>query len=70
LYLEKLGYGKLVNELDGRSLADFLARVPDCTKALQGYSQDGNSQLLGALDQLLEQAHEKKEGFDPGSVDE
>ncbi len=70
LYLEQLGYGKYVNEIDGAALDDFLARVPACAKALEGYSQDGNTVLLSALDRLLAEAVEKRQSWDEVSVDE
>lgn len=56
LYLEQLGYGKCVSNIDAGSLGDFLARVPTCARALAGYAQDGNSVLLSTLDRLLAEA--------------
>jgi uncharacterized protein (TIGR00661 family) len=60
LYLEKLGYGMYAKALDGAVLSEFLSRVPRCEEALEGYSQDGNRQLIAALDQQLEKAFERK----------
>jgi uncharacterized protein (TIGR00661 family) len=50
LYLEKLGYGRHAAVLDGPTLESFLADVPGCAKALEGYTQDGNRLMLAALD--------------------
>jgi len=60
LYLQALDYGVYARELDGPVLGNFLERVPDCTRALAGYSQDGNTALLSSLDRLLEEAIEQK----------
>lgn len=56
LYLQQLGYGMHAKALDGPTLGAFLERVPDCQRALQGYSQDGNRKMLEALDAQLEAA--------------
>lgn len=53
LYLEQLGYGQYAKTLDGAAIDKFLERVPDCEKALRGYSQDGNKLMISALDEQL-----------------
>ena len=54
--------------LNGEVLGKFLERVPDCAKALEGYSQDGNTVLLSKLDELLAQAKDKKGTWDETTV--
>ncbi len=52
--LETEGYGLAVEgELTEARLSEFLERVPDFARKLSGYAQDGNRQMLGALDDLL-----------------
>ena len=34
----------------------FLEKVPDYARALSGYAQDGNRELLGAVDEFLDRA--------------
>ncbi|MGC4089358.1 MAG: glycosyltransferase family protein [Polyangiaceae bacterium] len=53
LYLQQLGYGRHAEALDERTLQAFLAEVPRCSEALKGYSQDGNSAMLRALDERI-----------------
>lgn len=55
LYVEKLGYGRYVPELSPGAIAEFLERQPDHAAAVARHHQDGNAELLGALDRLLEQ---------------
>ncbi|MBK9035287.1 MAG: teichoic acid biosynthesis protein [Myxococcales bacterium] len=53
-YLAKEGYGLAaadINEPD--LLARFVERLPDLTAALAGYHQDGNRELLTAVDHFL-----------------
>jgi uncharacterized protein (TIGR00661 family) len=64
LYLQQLNYGVYAKALDGQVLGDFLERVPDCAKALEGYSQDGNKVLLARLDELLVEAAHRKGNWD------
>lgn len=64
LYLQKLNYGRYATVLDGASLGAFLEAVPDCSKSLEGYSQDGNRLMLEALDQKLAEAAAKKGTWD------
>jgi uncharacterized protein (TIGR00661 family) len=70
LYLEKLGFGRYVKQLDAEALADFLQRVPSCAEALKGYAQDGNALLLSTLDRLLEEASEKKSWWEEVAIEE
>ena len=52
--LEVMGYGMSADdELTPEKLGAFLERVPEYAKNLAGYHQDGNTEILGALDQLL-----------------
>ena len=56
-YLEREGYGKLAGRLDDPgALRGFLEAVPRCAERLAGYAQDGNTQLLQRVDELLDQA--------------
>ena len=55
-WLEKLGYGLEAREITGERLGEFLERLPDLERSLSGYRQDGNSDLLGALDRTLQRA--------------
>lgn len=64
LYLQKLGYGMHARSLDGPTLSAFLERVPDCEKALRGYSQVGNTVMLEALDAQLAKAVDFKGKWD------
>jgi uncharacterized protein (TIGR00661 family) len=60
LYLQQLGYGGYARALDGPVLQDFLERVPECARSLEGYTQDGNAVLLSTLDRLLGEAAARK----------
>lgn len=60
LYLEKLGYGMHATRLTPEVIAEFLRRVPDCERALEGYQQDGNVETLAALNEQLRRAVELK----------
>jgi uncharacterized protein (TIGR00661 family) len=55
-YLERLGYGLEAAELDGERLGAFLERLPELDAELAGYAQDGNREMLAALDEVLERA--------------
>ncbi len=56
-WLERLGYGMEAEHLDDAAVIKrFLDAVPRCEEALAGYKQDGNKDLLGALDGLLDRA--------------
>jgi uncharacterized protein (TIGR00661 family) len=52
-YLEKEGYGLGVDRIDAAALGRFLEGLPDFERKLAGYSQDGNTDLLAALDATL-----------------
>ncbi|MFO0695342.1 MAG: MJ1255/VC2487 family glycosyltransferase [Polyangiales bacterium] len=50
-YLEKLGYGRFAETLDDpKTVLDFLEAIPGCEGALASYAQDGNREILEALD--------------------
>jgi len=56
LYLRQLDYGAYATELTPKVIGAFLERVPEHRAALAGYHQDGNRDLLAALEQGLEDA--------------
>jgi uncharacterized protein (TIGR00661 family) len=62
-YLERDGYGLYAEELDGERLGEFLERLPEFGRSLAAFQQDGNQEILGALDKLLE--HAVQPGRDP-----
>jgi uncharacterized protein (TIGR00661 family) len=54
-YLEREGYGMTVEDsADVARLSRFLARLPAMEEKLAAYRQDGNHQLLAAVDDFLE----------------
>jgi uncharacterized protein (TIGR00661 family) len=55
-YLEREGYGLAAEEITAARLGEFLDRLPDLERRLAGYSQDGNRDLLGALEAKLAEA--------------
>lgn len=56
-YLQREGFGRWARDLsDPATLKGFLDAIPACEARLVGYSQDGNRDLLGALDGLLAKA--------------
>jgi uncharacterized protein (TIGR00661 family) len=55
-YLERLGYGLAADTLDDARLGEFLERIPDCEGRLASYTQDGNRDLLAALESSLARA--------------
>lgn len=56
-WLQHLGYGQYVKEIDDPAqVRAFLDAVPACAEKLASYSQDGNEDLLGALDEHLDRA--------------
>ena len=56
-YLEREGYGVAADDFDDPAvLPRFLERIDDCAAALAGYRQDGNRELLAAVDQFLARA--------------
>jgi len=52
-YLQAEGYGLAADVIDDERLGAFIERLPDFRAKLAGYSQDGNTDLLGALEQGL-----------------
>jgi uncharacterized protein (TIGR00661 family) len=56
-YLEREGYGMWAANLDDRGVVPrFLDRVPACARALAGYRQEDNRELLAAVDEFLVRA--------------
>ncbi len=56
-YLEHLGYGRFAPDLeDASAIHAFLAGIPEHQEKLASYSQDGNRELLGAVDEHLDRA--------------
>ena len=56
-YLQKLGYGHFAETLDDpKTVFDFIAALDECHRALESYKQDGNRDILGAVDQHLDRA--------------
>lgn len=56
-YLDHLGYGKFARDLrDAETIHAFLAQIPRYAEKLAGYTQDGNRDLLGAVDEHLDRA--------------
>jgi uncharacterized protein (TIGR00661 family) len=56
-WLERLGYGRWAKSLaDPQVINDFLDAVPGCERKLEEYEQDGNRDLLAALDEQLDRA--------------
>jgi uncharacterized protein (TIGR00661 family) len=58
-YLEREGYGLAADELTAARLGEFLERLPDCERKLAAYAQDGNSDLLNALEATLTAARSR-----------
>ncbi len=53
-YLEREGFGMWAADLDDLGVVPrFLERVPECARALAGYRQDGNVEILAAVDRWL-----------------
>ena len=55
-YLQHEGYGQHAEELDAKTVADFLEQVPRYQEKLASYEQDGNRNLLDAVDHHLDRA--------------
>jgi uncharacterized protein (TIGR00661 family) len=49
-YLEAVGYGLGADQISAARLGEFIERLPEFERALAGYSQDGNEDLLQALE--------------------
>jgi uncharacterized protein (TIGR00661 family) len=52
-YLEREGYGLGADAIDDERLGQFIERLPDFERKLASYRQDGNRDLLAALEQSL-----------------
>lgn len=55
LYLEKLGYGRCVEELTVENVNEFIERIPACEEALASYDQNGNERVFEVINNLLDQ---------------
>jgi uncharacterized protein (TIGR00661 family) len=55
-YLEELGYGLYADELTAEKLGEFLDKLPRFAERLESHAQDGNRQLLGRLEEILQRA--------------
>ncbi len=55
-YLEAEGYGLSADEITSAKLAEFLERIPELERSLSRYQQNGNDDLLGKLEEVLESA--------------
>jgi uncharacterized protein (TIGR00661 family) len=52
-YVERLRYGATADEVSSNSLGAFIEGIPDFSRSLNSYTQDGNNEILSALDSLL-----------------
>ena len=52
-YLQELGYGLHAEEIDEKSLDEFLRRIPEYQRSLASYSQNGNQSLIEKLEERL-----------------
>ncbi len=59
LYLEKLGYGEYHRELSEAAVQRFLERSDGYADNLRGYTQEGNTLILAALDRLIDEIRAK-----------
>jgi uncharacterized protein (TIGR00661 family) len=55
-YLERTGYGMAAKSLDPGVVKEFLSRTAACEEKLASYHQDGNTEILRALDERLDRA--------------
>jgi len=56
-YLAQLGYGRCAETLDdAATIHDFIAAIPTCEAHLASYAQDGNAEILAAVDAFLDRA--------------
>ncbi len=53
LYVRKLGYGEYVERLTADAIGQFLEREGEYAGNVARHTQDGNQEILGALDRLL-----------------
>ena len=58
-YLEREGYGLCAETLTDARLREFIERLPAFEQKLAGYRQDGNRDLLEALENGVSQAEER-----------
>jgi uncharacterized protein (TIGR00661 family) len=56
LYLQKYGYGEFHRVLSPEVIGAFLGHVDEYARNLRRHTQQGNEQIFGALDRLLEEA--------------
>src|ERR1022692_4911793 len=68
-YLEANGYGLAADEISGERLAAFIERLPNFERKLAGYRQDGNLDLLGALERGIAAAVASQKRRDVGPSD-
>jgi uncharacterized protein (TIGR00661 family) len=59
-YLEYQGYGLSADGISNERLGQFIERLPDFERALAGYKQDGNADLLASLERSIEAATASK----------
>jgi uncharacterized protein (TIGR00661 family) len=55
-WLERLGYGMEADQISAENLGAFLERLPDLSRSIAAYRQDGNEDLLGSLDRVIASA--------------
>lgn len=56
-YLQREGFGQEAESLeDPQTVWDFVKAIPECKRALEGYSQNGNELLFQTVDELLDRA--------------
>ncbi|MBS2025533.1 MAG: teichoic acid biosynthesis protein [Deltaproteobacteria bacterium] len=60
-YLDKLGFGRMGDEMSSDLLGAFLERVKDYKENLVRYTQDGNTDLLAKLEDVLGRAQRREE---------
>jgi uncharacterized protein (TIGR00661 family) len=60
LYLAHLGYGEYHPRVDQDAVRGFLQRTDEYARNLQGHRQDGNREILAAVDRLLAEIHGKR----------
>lgn len=59
-YLEHEGYGAMAESLeDPQVIHRFIERIPEYTKRLSGYEQDGNRKTFARVDEFLDRASVK-----------
>lgn len=68
-YLEREGYGVFTEQITEQALGRFLERTPELSRNLARYSQDGNSDLLRKLEQVLSAAARREPPESPDAND-